>query len=334
MLERVPLLDKHLDDYERRRRARHARAHPRARGAAARRPGAARQRDRLRRWRRRAPRDPRRRCCATSASKPSGRSSTAATSSSASPRRCTTRCKAPTSSGTPRWSASTSSASSTTRSQLDGEWDYIVIHDPQPAAMREFVRGRGVATREHQVDLALPHRPHRCEPDRCGTSTGRSSSSTTRRCGRCRSSCRRRCSMDRVVHRAAVHRPALGEEPRARRPVRQGDRARATASAPDDPLLVQVSRFDPWKDPIGVIEAFRIVREEFPTRSSCSPGRWRPTTPRASTTGSSRTRRAPATRTSTCCRTSSRSARCRSTRSNAPPTSSSRSRCARASGSR
>jgi len=28
---------------------------------------------------------------------------------------------------------------------------------------------------------------------------------------------------------------------------------------------VQVSRFDPWKDPVGVIEAFRIVRDEFPT---------------------------------------------------------------------
>jgi trehalose synthase len=34
---------------------------------------------------------------------------------------------------------------------------------------------------------------------------------------------------------------------------------------PRDPLLVQVSRFDPWKDPIGVIEAFRMVRDEFPT---------------------------------------------------------------------
>jgi trehalose synthase len=27
---------------------------------------------------------------------------------------------------------------------------------------------------------------------------------------------------------------------------------------------VQVSRFDPWKDPIGVIEAFQMVRDEFP----------------------------------------------------------------------
>src|SRR5918994_1363021 len=30
------------------------------------------------------------------------------------------------------------------------------------------------------------------------------------------------------------------------------------------PLLTQVSRFDPWKDPLGVIEAYRIVAEEVP----------------------------------------------------------------------
>src|SRR5258708_12445999 len=40
--------------------------------------------------------------------------------------------------------------------------------------------------------------------------------------------------------------------------------ARQYGVRPRDPLLVQVSRFDPWMDPIGVIEAFRMVREEFP----------------------------------------------------------------------
>ena len=30
------------------------------------------------------------------------------------------------------------------------------------------------------------------------------------------------------------------------------------------PLVVQVSRFDPWKDPIGVIEAYRLARQEVP----------------------------------------------------------------------
>jgi len=29
------------------------------------------------------------------------------------------------------------------------------------------------------------------------------------------------------------------------------------------PLLLQVARFDPWKDPLGVIEAYRLVKREF-----------------------------------------------------------------------
>jgi len=32
----------------------------------------------------------------------------------------------------------------------------------------------------------------------------------------------------------------------------------------DRPLLCQVSRFDPWKDPLGVIDAYRIVKEAVP----------------------------------------------------------------------
>jgi trehalose synthase len=33
---------------------------------------------------------------------------------------------------------------------------------------------------------------------------------------------------------------------------------------PERPLICQVSRFDPWKDPIGVIDCYRTVREEIP----------------------------------------------------------------------
>ncbi len=32
----------------------------------------------------------------------------------------------------------------------------------------------------------------------------------------------------------------------------------------DRPVLLQVSRFDPWKDPLGVIDAYRIVKKEVP----------------------------------------------------------------------
>jgi trehalose synthase len=33
----------------------------------------------------------------------------------------------------------------------------------------------------------------------------------------------------------------------------------------DRPLMCQVSRFDPWKDPLGVIDAYRMVKEEMPS---------------------------------------------------------------------
>jgi trehalose synthase len=32
---------------------------------------------------------------------------------------------------------------------------------------------------------------------------------------------------------------------------------------PEPPLILQVSRFDPWKDPLGVIDAYRMVKKEF-----------------------------------------------------------------------
>ena len=42
---------------------------------------------------------------------------------------------------------------------LQGEWDVIVVHDPQPIGLR-----RGAAQAGANVDLALPHRPLRAEP--------------------------------------------------------------------------------------------------------------------------------------------------------------------------
>ncbi len=36
----------------------------------------------------------------------------------------------------------------------------------------------------------------------------------------------------------------------------------------DRPLLLQVSRFDPWKDPLGVVDAYRQVKSRWPSCSS------------------------------------------------------------------
>jgi trehalose synthase len=32
----------------------------------------------------------------------------------------------------------------------------------------------------------------------------------------------------------------------------------------DRPMMAQISRFDPWKDPLGVIDAYRLVKEALP----------------------------------------------------------------------
>ena len=66
----------------------------------------------------------------------------------------------------------------------------------------------------------------------------------------------------------------------------------------DRPLICQVSRFDPWKDPMGVIDAYRIVREQVPKSSSRSWARWRPTTPRAGSSSTGPSATPTATRTS------------------------------------
>ena len=33
---------------------------------------------------------------------------------------------------------------------------------------------------------------------------------------------------------------------------------------PEKPILTQVARFDPWKDPLGVIDVYRLVKKEIP----------------------------------------------------------------------
>lgn len=34
---------------------------------------------------------------------------------------------------------------------------------------------------------------------------------------------------------------------------------------PDQPIITQVGRFDPWKDPSGAIDVYRMVKKQFPT---------------------------------------------------------------------
>lgn len=72
------------------------------------------------------------------------------------------------------------------------------------------------------------------------------------------------------VEKVAIH-PAIDPLTPKNRPLEQLSDADAEAAAPerfpfdsDRPLLTQISRFDPWKDPLGVIAAYRDVKDSLP----------------------------------------------------------------------
>ena len=140
--------------------------------------------------------------------------------------------------------------------ELTGDWDVCIIHDPQPAAMASLVgeRARHWVWRCH-IDLSAPN------PDTLA-----------------------QLSPYFDPYEAAVfHMPAYvpaGVDGRAHivPPAIDPLAPKNMAFSPEDavyicsqfgidvdrPLLCQVSRFDPWKDPLGVIDAYRLVKEQMP----------------------------------------------------------------------
>jgi trehalose synthase len=140
--------------------------------------------------------------------------------------------------------------------ELTGGWDVCIVHDPQPAAIASLVeeKARNWVWRCH-IDLSTPNP---------GT-------------------------LDRLLpwvnhYPASVyHMPTYvpaGIDGRAHivPPAIDPLAPKNMAFSPEDavyicdqfgidvdrPLLCQVSRFDPWKDPLGVIDAYRIVKEQMP----------------------------------------------------------------------
>ncbi|HJU57703.1 MAG TPA: glycosyltransferase [Actinomycetota bacterium] len=144
--------------------------------------------------------------------------------------------------------------------ELPSAYDVVIVHDPQPAAILQMLeetdarKGRWI-WRCH-IDLSAPYHPvwEFLEP-------------VVNR-------------YDAAIFTAEEYvQPGVTEPVRAfippsidplspkNAPMSQGA-WRAVIEPfgvdPDRPLVTQVSRFDPWKDPLGVIDAFRLVRKEVP----------------------------------------------------------------------
>ncbi len=140
---------------------------------------------------------------------------------------------------------------------LDGGHDFVVVHDPQPAALLS-VHGRGDARwvwRCH-IDTSEPNpdawrflRPFIADFDAAVFTMGEF------------------VPPDLPVARVRTIAPAI--DPLSPKNL---DISERTASQILDwigidlpgRLVTQVSRFDRWKDPFGVIAAYRLVREEIP----------------------------------------------------------------------
>jgi trehalose synthase len=144
--------------------------------------------------------------------------------------------------------------------QKSGEdWNIILVHDPQPALIKHFAGGLSPETKwiwRCHPDLSTPNRevldylvPHIADYDA------------------------QIYTMQEYTP-PDVHLPGLTLIPPAIDPLSpknmalSADDARYIVSQfgvdADRPFMVQVSRFDPWKDPLGVIDAYRLVKEEVP----------------------------------------------------------------------
>lgn len=141
---------------------------------------------------------------------------------------------------------------------LEEQYDFVFLHDPQPAAMR-LLRGDGADTRwvwRCHIDTSAPNRD--IWSFMRGYLTGFDAAVFTMA---------EFIPPDLPIERVEIMPPAIDPLTPKNMPL---DERTAHAVLEwlgvrlDRPLVTQVSRFDPWKDPEGVIAAFRLAREQVP----------------------------------------------------------------------
>jgi trehalose synthase len=140
---------------------------------------------------------------------------------------------------------------------LDDHFDYIIVHDPQPAAMIEDARAAGGRWiwRAH-IDLSNPNRQ---VLEFLLPWLSRYDAAVFHR--------RQYVPRSEGLPPAFIWPPAIDPLAPKNMALSPEDAAYILDQFGIDvhrPLVTQVSRFDPWKDPVGVIEAWRIVRDSHP----------------------------------------------------------------------
>jgi trehalose synthase len=140
--------------------------------------------------------------------------------------------------------------------ELVGGWDVCLVHDPQPAALYSLVpeKSRAWLWRCH-IDLSQPN-PATLE--RLLPYVSRYPRSLFHAAGYVPA------GMDGQAEIVPPAIDPLAPKNMALSPEDASYVCQQFGIDVDRPLLTQVSRFDPWKDPLGVIDAYRIVKEQIP----------------------------------------------------------------------
>jgi trehalose synthase len=141
--------------------------------------------------------------------------------------------------------------------EFEDDYDFVVIHDPQPAGMVDYAAdSRAKWIWRCHIDLSEPN------PEVLGFLLP-----SLRRYDAAIFHLRDYVPQTPGLPECFIWPPAI--DPLA--PKNMALSAEDAAYIVDQfgvdisrPLLTQVSRFDPWKDPLGVIDAYRIVKDRFP----------------------------------------------------------------------
>jgi trehalose synthase len=141
-------------------------------------------------------------------------------------------------------------------SGFEDEFDIVVIHDPQPAPLANLVERRGKWIWRCHIDLTSPNgsvlgflQPYLEAYDAAIFS--------------------HESYAPGGVHfrKLVVSPPAIDPLSPKNRDITDEERASILsrfAFDPRRPVMSQVGRFDPWKDPLGIIDAYRLVKKAIP----------------------------------------------------------------------
>jgi trehalose synthase len=139
---------------------------------------------------------------------------------------------------------------------FEDDYDYVVIHDPQPAPFVQLCEHRGRWIWRCHIDLTAPN-PAALDLI----------APYLRLFDAAIFSAKEYVPQNVALRRTTIAPPAIDPVSPKNRHVYDEERETILGRFDFDtnrPILSQVGRFDPWKDPLGVVDAYRLVKERVP----------------------------------------------------------------------